>query len=102
MSKRSTARWTGVFYLGLALAGLVGFIFVRGELFVVDDATATLANLVEQESLARFGVAVDMTVVLTQALAAVWFFRLFRDDDSFAAGSIESKKSGARSPSRAR
>jgi hypothetical protein len=77
-----------VFYLGLALAGLVGFLFVRGELFVADDPAGTLANLVDRVSLARLGIAADLTVVLTQALAAVWFFRLFRNENSFAAGSI--------------
>lgn len=84
----TTARWTGVFYLGLALAGFVGFLFVRNELVVADDAAATLANLVDSTSLAKLGIGADLTVVLTQALAAVWFYRLFRDDDSFAAGSI--------------
>jgi hypothetical protein len=84
----STARWTGVFYFGLALAGLVGFLFVRSELYVADDATAILANLVDPVPLARFGIAADLTVVLAQALAAIWFFNLFRSDSSFAAGSI--------------
>ena len=89
MSTRvSTARWTGAFYLGVALSGLVGFLVVRGELYVADDPTVTLANLVDQVSLARFGIAADLTVVLTQALAAMWFFKLFRSDNSFAAGSI--------------
>lgn len=84
----STARWTGVFYLGLAVAGIVGFLLVRGELYVADDAGATLANLVDRASLARLGVAADLTIVLTQALAALWFFKLFRSEDSFAAGAI--------------
>ncbi len=83
-----TARWTGVFYLVLALAGLVGFLFVRTELYVADDAAATLANLVDRSSLARLGIAADLTVVLAQALAAVWFFKLFRDAHGLAAGSI--------------
>lgn len=84
----STARWTGGLYLGVALSGLVGFLFVRAKLYVADDPTATLANLVDQVSLARFGIAADVTIVLTQALAAIWFFKLFRSDNSFAAGSI--------------
>ena len=84
----STARWTGVFYLGLAVAGIVGFLLVRAELFVVDDPAATLANLVDQQSLARVGIAADLSIVLFQALAAVWFFKLFRSEDGFAAGTI--------------
>ncbi len=68
----STALWTGVFYLGLAVTGLVGFLFVRGEMFVADDSASTLANLMEQSSLARVGIAADLSIVLFQALAAMW------------------------------
>jgi hypothetical protein len=89
MSTRvSDARWTGVFYLGLAIAGALGFMVVRGQIYVADDPAATLANLVDQASLARLGIAADMTVVVTQALAALWFFKLFRGENSFAAGAI--------------
>lgn len=89
MSTRiSTARWTGLFYLGLAVAGLVGYLFVRSELFVADDSAATFANLVDRSALARLGIAADLTVVVTQALAAVWFFKLFRDDNRIGAVSI--------------
>jgi hypothetical protein len=84
----ATARWTGVFYLILAIAGLFGYLFVRAELYVADDAAATLANLFDRSSLARFGIAADLTVVLAQALAAVWFFKLFRDTHRLAAVSI--------------
>lgn len=87
-TRLETARWTGVFYLILAIAGLLGYLFVRAELYVADDAAATLANLVDSSSLARLGIAADLTVVLAQALAAVWFFKLFRDAHQLAAGSI--------------
>ena len=87
-SRLATARWTGLFYLGLAVGGIVGFLFVRNELYVPDDASATLANLVDRGALARLGLAADLTVVLTQSLVALWFFRLFRSENSFAAGSI--------------
>ena len=77
-----------MFYLGLAVMGIVGFLVVRAELFVADDSAATLANLMEQGSLARLGIAADLSIVLFQALASVWFFKLFRRENSFAAGSI--------------
>ena len=85
---KSTARLTGLAYLGLAIAGMLGFLLVRGQLYVPGDAAATTANLVEHEALARFGIAADLTVVLTQALAALWFFKLFRRVDAFAAGAL--------------
>jgi len=83
-----TARVTGLLYLGLAITGLVGFMAVRNQIFVPGSPDATLANLVQQEFLARLGVLVEMGIVLTQALVALWFFRLFSSVDAFAAGAI--------------
>jgi hypothetical protein len=83
-----TARTTGLLYLGLAIAGAVGFLLIRPQLFASDDPGATLANLVEHESLARAGVAFEMLIVVTQALTAAWFFRLFRTADPLAASGI--------------
>ncbi len=61
---------------------------VRAQLFAADDPHGTLSNLMEHESLARVGIALELGIVLTQALTAVWFYRLFRSVDTFAAGSI--------------
>jgi Domain of unknown function (DUF4386) len=83
-----TARITGLFYLGLAITGLVGSLLIRSQLYDSGDSQATLANLTDHEWLARTGIALEMGVVITQALAAVWFYRLFRGVDSFAAGSL--------------
>lgn len=83
-----TARVTGLLYLGVALTGGIGFLAVRSRLFVDGDPTATLSNLVENEGLARLGVILELGLVLTQALCALWFFRLFRSVDSFAASAI--------------
>jgi Domain of unknown function (DUF4386) len=83
-----TARMTGLLYLGLAVSGGLGFLLIRSRLFVADDPAATLANLVENEALARAGVASELLIVVTQALAAAWFYRLFRPADRFAASGI--------------
>ncbi len=83
-----TARMTGLLYLGLAITGALGFLVTRPQLFAADDPSATLANLVNHESLARAGVALELLIVLTQALAAVWFYRLFRTADQLAASGI--------------
>jgi hypothetical protein len=83
-----TARTTGLFYLGLAITGVLGFLVIRPRLFAADDPAATLAHLVDNQSLARAGVALELLIVLTQALAAVWFYRLFRTADPLAAGGI--------------
>jgi hypothetical protein len=76
-----TARTTGLLYLGLAVAGALGFLLIRPRLYADGDPAATLANLVTHEGLARAGVAFELLIVLTQALAAAWFYRLFRPAD---------------------
>ena len=83
-----TARTTGLLYLGIALTGLLGHVVIRSQLFDADDPATTLAQLADHESLARLGIGLELGIVLTQALVGLWFYRLFRSVDSFAAGSL--------------
>ncbi len=82
---KRTARVTGLWYLALAISGLVGFLIVRPQILAEGDATATLANLVDNQALARLGLVAEMGVVAAQVLAAVWFFKLFRRINHVAA-----------------
>lgn len=84
----STARMTGLFYLGLGITGILGFLLIRPQLFDADDPNATLANVIENEALARAGVALELGIVLTQALVAIWFYRLFRSANPVGAAAI--------------
>lgn len=84
----STARLTGLWYLGLAVTGVLAFLFVRAKLYVPEDALATATNFIAQPVLARFGIAAELALVAFQALAALWFFKLFRKVDDFAAVSL--------------
>lgn len=84
---RRTAGVTGALYLALAVIGGIGFLVVR-PMLADPDAAVTLANLREHETLARTGLALEMALVVVQALAALWFFRLFRVVDDFAAAAI--------------
>lgn len=72
-----TARTTGALYLALAVTGMLGFLVVRPMLYV-DDPAQTVANLAERTALAHASVGLEMAIVLSQALVAVWFYRLFR------------------------
>lgn len=87
-SLNRTARATGLWYLGVAITGLVGFILIRESLYVDGDPAATAANLIENATRARIGIALDLGLVITQTMAALWFYRLFRHVDSFAAASV--------------
>jgi hypothetical protein len=87
-SFRFDCRLAGLFYLGVAITGAFGFLMIRPELFAEGNPARTLANLVEREGLARLGIALELAIATFQALAAVWFARLFRDTDGFAAGAL--------------
>lgn len=75
----NTARMTGVWYLLLAIAGMFGFLILHSRIYVASDPPQTLTNLVEQESIARIRLLFEFLIVLSQALAAVWFYKLFKD-----------------------
>jgi hypothetical protein len=85
---KRTARMTGLLYLGIAITGMVSFLVIRGQLYVVDDPMATLTNLTDNPTVAKLGIAAELGVVLTQALTAVWFYKLFRLANPVAAGAI--------------
>lgn len=86
--KVKTARITGLLYLALAISGVIGFLVIRSRIYVPEDAVATFENLRAQLPLARLGAAADLTIVVAQALAAVWFYKLFRDHNRLAAGAL--------------
>lgn len=74
-----TARITGIWYLMLAITGMVGFLVLHSRIYVTGDPSKTLANLTEHETLARIRLLFEFLIVVSQALAAVWFYKLFKD-----------------------
>lgn len=83
----TTARLTGIWYLLLAISGMVGFLTLHPKLYVSDPAQ-TLTNLTEQETLARIRLLLEFAIVVSQALAAVWFYKLFKDINNVAAWAL--------------
>ena len=83
-----TARITGVWYLMLAITGMVGFLVLHPRIYVAGDPSQTLANLAEHETLARIRLLFEFLIVVSQALAAVWFYKLFNDIRPVAAWAL--------------
>ncbi len=75
----STARIAGVCYLALAITGMIGFLFLHARIYSSDDPAKTFSNLTEFETLARMRLLFELLIVASQALAAVWFYKLFRN-----------------------
>ncbi len=84
----ATARTTGVWYLMLAISGVVGFLVLHPQIFVAGDLSKTAANLREHETLARMRLLLEFAIVVSQALAAVYFFKLFKDINPFASWAL--------------
>lgn len=84
----NTARTAGVWYLLMAISGILGFLVFHDQVFVSGDPSQTLANLIDQESLARTRVLLEFAIIVSQALTAVWFYRLFSNINQWAAWAV--------------
>ena len=88
MDDTRTARATGLWYLTVGITGMAGFLVVRPRLEAAGDPAALAANLVEHAGLARAGLVLEMALVVSQVLAALWFHRLLRRLDPGSAGAV--------------
>ncbi|MGE0590507.1 MAG: DUF4386 domain-containing protein [Cyclobacteriaceae bacterium] len=84
----STARLTGIWYLMLAITGIIGFLVLHSRIYVTNDPSQTLTNLTEQETIARLRLLFEFLIVISQALAAVWFYKLFKDIEHTSAWAL--------------
>lgn len=84
----STARKAGAWYLVLAISGVIGFLVLHPKVYVSSNIAQTLTNLTEQETLARLRLLAEFVIIVSQALAAVYFFKLFKDINHFASWSL--------------
>lgn len=83
-----TARTAGIWYLLMAITGVLGFLIFHPQVFDSEDAEKTLTNLIDLESVARTRLLLEFAIVVSQALTAVWFYRLFRHINEWAAWSV--------------
>ncbi|MAL18721.1 MAG: hypothetical protein CL670_00320 [Balneola sp.] len=87
-SLKKNARITGIWYLSLAVFGVLGFLVFHPKVFITGDPAATLQNIIENESIIRTRLLLELVIVLSQVLAAVWFYKLFRLINEWAAWSL--------------
>ena len=83
-----TARITGLWYLIMAITGILGFMVFHSQIFVSSNPEQTLTNLVALESTARIRLLLEFAIVISQALTAVWFFKLFKDNYEWEAWTL--------------
>lgn len=78
VSTRSVARFAGLLYLIIIVCGIFSEVYVRGSLYVANDAAATAANITAQPGLFRLGFAADVLMLLSDVAIAVLFYILLR------------------------
>ncbi|WP_299163546.1 DUF4386 domain-containing protein [uncultured Eudoraea sp.] len=84
----TTARTAGIWYLAMAISGILGFLIFHPQVFDSEDSHKTLTNLIDLESLARTRLLLEFAIIVSQALTAVWFFKLFRNINEWAAWAV--------------
>lgn len=85
--ERSIARLTGIWYLLLALSGMLGFMVYHPQVFIAGNPQATLENLAKPGA-AQIRLSLELVIVVSQALAAIWFYRLFVELNKWAATAL--------------
>ena len=84
----TTARIAGIWYLLMAITGVLGFLVFHSQVYDSKDSLKTLTNLIDHESLARTRLILEFAIIVSQALTAVWFYKLFRNINEWAAFSV--------------
>lgn len=78
-SIKTKARIAGLFYFLTAITTIFGVLYVTGALIVYRDATVTANNILANESLFRWGIAVNVIGQVLQLCLAIALYKLFKD-----------------------
>ena len=87
-STPNPGRVAGLWYLLLIVIGPLRLIYIPSKLFVHDDATATVNNIVAHQLLFRLGIASDLIGAVVLILLVLAFYRLFKGVDPYLAGLV--------------
>lgn len=71
-------KFTGLFYLLIAIIGGFSIGYMPSEIFVSGDGVATTQNIMNNMSLFRLGIAGDIFVLIFEVLLTVMLYRLFK------------------------
>ena len=72
----------------LAISGVLGFMIFHPQIFVSDNPQKTLENLNNYVFTSRIRLLLELVIIISQALAAVWFYKLFREINAWGAWSV--------------
>jgi hypothetical protein len=85
ISPRKTAIAAGLIYLICVVLGLFAIAYVRGSLVVPGDAATTVSNILDNETLFRTGILVDLLFLTIWLLLPLALYKLFKPVNEIAA-----------------
>ncbi len=71
-------RFAGILYLSLVPLGIFGIIYVPSSLIVTDNITATISNIIENETLFRWSIISALVVQLVNIILVLLLFKVFK------------------------
>lgn len=73
------ARSAGILYLVITIAAIVAHFYVPDTLIVADDAAATASNIMDSESLFRFGgIGGELVILLSEIVLSIILYMLLK------------------------
>lgn len=72
------ARLTGMFYLGIAIAGGFAIAYVPSQIVVQGDPAQTVANILTRTALYQAGIAADLAVMVFEIMALTMLYFMFK------------------------
>lgn len=85
MTQKTAAKIAGLAYLVIIVAGIAAEFLVRSSIIVSGDAAATVANIVESETLFRSSIALDAIMIIADLIVAVALYALLRPVNRYLA-----------------
>lgn len=83
---KKQARFTGLLYFLILIIAPIGLIFIPRTLIVRGDATATANRILENESLFRIGIAIEVIVAVIFLLLVLALYHLLKGVNEGHAG----------------
>lgn len=82
------SRITATAYLVMAIAGMFGFVALHPQIFDPISAQKTIINIQTHPQIAYTRLIFEYLIILSQAVTALYFFKLFKNVNAWAATSI--------------
>lgn len=80
---KKEARITGLWYLFMGISGMLGLMYVPGQIYITGDSSQTAQNILGQENLFRFGILANLLCQTSFLFLALAFLRLFEGISEF-------------------